>query len=153
MIVDLMRNDLGRVCAYGSIQVTELCRIETHPTLFHLVSTVQGTLRDDATTGDLLRAAFPCGSITGAPKLRAMEILRDIEPCARGLSMGSIGYFAFDGAIDLNVAIRTMTIRDRTARFNVGGGIVIDSRPEDEYAESLTKARALLTALGAELKR
>jgi para-aminobenzoate synthetase component 1 len=114
MIVDLMRNDLGRVCAYGSIQVTELCRIETHPTLFHLVSTVQGTLRDDATTGDLLRAAFPCGSITGAPKLRAMEILRDIEPCARGLSMGSIGYFAFDGAIDLNVAIRTMTIRERT---------------------------------------
>lgn len=151
MIVDLMRNDLGRVCAYGSIEVTELCRIENHPTLFHLVSTVQGTLRDDMTAGDLLRATFPCGSITGAPKLRAMEILRDIEPEPRGLSMGSIGYFAFDGTLDLNVAIRTMTIRDCTARFNVGGGIVIDSTPEDEYAESLTKARALLTALNAKL--
>lgn len=151
MIVDLMRNDLGRVCAYGSIRVTEFCRVETHPTLFHLVSIVQGTLHDDVTAGDILHAAFPCGSITGAPKLRAMEILRDIEPCPRALSMGSIGYFAFDGTLDLNVAIRTMTIRDRTAHFNVGGGIVIDSRPEDEYAESLTKARALLTALCAEL--
>lgn len=153
MIVDLMRNDLGRVCVYGSVKVAELCRIETHPTLFHLVSIVRGRLRDDVTAADLLRAAFPCGSITGAPKLRAMKILRDIEPRARGLSMGSIGYFAFDGTLDLNVAIRTMTIRDRTAHFSVGGGIVIDSEPDDEYDESLTKARALLTALGAELQR
>ncbi len=151
MIVDLMRNDLGRVCRYGSIEVTELCRVEQHPTLFHLVSTVQGVLRDDVTAADLLRAAFPCGSITGAPKIRAMEIIRDLEPAPRGLSMGSIGYFSFDGALDLNVAIRTMTIRNHTARFNVGGGVVIDSDPASEYDESLTKARALLAALNANL--
>ncbi len=152
MIVDLLRNDLGRLCVYGSIKVTELCRVEEHPTLFHLVSIVQGVLRDDATAGDLLRAAFPCGSITGAPKIRAMEIINAIEPAARGLSMGSIGYFSFCGAADLNVAIRTMTIRNRTARFNVGGGIVIDSQPADEYDESLTKARALLAALNSDLR-
>lgn len=151
MIVDLLRNDLGRLCRYGSVEVTELCRVEEHPTLFHLVSTVRGMLRDDVTAGDLLRGAFPCGSITGAPKIRAMEIINDIEPTPRGLSMGSIGYFSFCGRTDLNVAIRTMTIADRTARFNVGGGITFDSRPADEYDESLTKARALLTALNSEL--
>jgi para-aminobenzoate synthetase len=152
MIVDLLRNDLGRLCRYGSIEVSELCRVEEHPTLFHLVSTVQGTLRDDVTASRLLRAAFPCGSITGAPKIRAMEVINEIEPAPRGLSMGSIGYFSFCGAVDLNVAIRTMTIRDRMARFNVGGGITIDSRPADEYEESLIKARALFTALNAEFE-
>ena len=151
MIVDLMRNDLGRVCRYGSVEVAELCRIETHPTLHHLVSTIRGRLREDASAGDILRATFPCGSITGAPKLRAIEILDDIEPVPRDLSMGAIGYFGFDGTMDLNVAIRTMTIRDSVARFNVGGGVTIDSVPEDEYAESLLKARALLAALGATL--
>jgi para-aminobenzoate synthetase component I len=150
MIVDLLRNDLGRVCRYGSVEVTELCALEEHPTLFHLVSKVKGVLPGSVAAGDLLRAAFPCGSITGAPKIRAMEIINEIETRPRGLSMGAIGYFSFDGSLDLNVAIRTMVIRDRTARFNVGGGIVADSCPALEYEESLVKARALLRALGVE---
>jgi para-aminobenzoate synthetase component 1 len=148
MIVDLLRNDLGRVCHYGSVAVRELFSIQEHPTLFHLVSKVRGLLREEATAASVLRAAFPCGSITGAPKLRAVEIIDEIEPAPRGLSMGAIGYFSFDGAIDLNVAIRTMVIRDGMARFNTGGGIVVDSTPSLEYEESLTKARALLRALG-----
>lgn len=149
MIVDLLRNDLGRVCHYGSVEVTELCALEEHPTLFHLVSKVRGALREEVTAGALLRAAFPCGSITGAPKIRAMEIIAGIEPDPRGLSMGAIGYFSYDGSLDLNVAIRTMVLRDSLARFNVGGGIVADSDPSLEYEESLVKARALLRALGA----
>ncbi|HYG80199.1 MAG TPA: aminodeoxychorismate synthase component I [Pyrinomonadaceae bacterium] len=151
MIVDLMRNDLGRVCRYGSVEVAELCALEEHPTLFHLVSRVRGALRDEVTAGDLLRAAFPCGSITGAPKIRAMEIINEAETAPRGLSMGAIGYFAADGSLDLNVAIRTMTLRGSVARFNVGGGVVADSSPALEYEESLLKARALVRALGAEL--
>ncbi|HVF88094.1 MAG TPA: aminodeoxychorismate synthase component I [Pyrinomonadaceae bacterium] len=151
MIVDLLRNDLGRVCHFGSIEVTELCALQEHPTLFHLVSKVRGRLREDATAGRIIRAAFPCGSITGAPKIRAMEIIDEIETAPRGLSMGSIGYFSFDGRTDLSVAIRTMTIRENTARFNVGGGIVADSDPAQEYEESLLKARALLRALDASM--
>ncbi|MFN2454840.1 MAG: aminodeoxychorismate synthase component I [Pyrinomonadaceae bacterium] len=151
MIVDLLRNDLGRVCEYGSIEVTKLGALEEHPTLFHLVSKVRGTLRKEATAGDFWRAAFPCGSITGAPKIRAMQIIDEIETRRRGLSMGATALFSFDGAMDSSVAIRTMTVRDKTARFNVGGGIVADSRADAEYEESLVKARALLTALNAEL--
>ena len=151
MIVDLMRNDLGRVCRYGSVEVAELCALEEHPTLFHLVSRVRGRLRDDVTAGDLLRAAFPCGSITGAPKIRAMQIIDEIETAPRALSMGAVGYFSPDGSLDLNVAIRTMTVRGSTARFNVGGGVVADSSPALEYEESLLKARALVRALGGEL--
>lgn len=148
MIVDLLRNDLGRVCLYGSVEVAELCKLEEHPTLFHLVSQVRGALRDAVTAGEVLRACFPCGSITGAPKIRAMEIIDEVETAPRGLSMGAIGYFGFDGSLDLSVAIRTMTVRDRVARFNVGGGIVADSDPALEYEESFIKARALLRALG-----
>ena len=147
MIVDLMRNDLGRVCRYGSVVVRELFTVQEHPTLFHLVSKVRGLLRENVGAGDLLRAAFPCGSITGAPKLRAMEIIDEVERAPRGLSMGAIGYFSFDGRMDLSVAIRTMVVRERMARFNVGGGIVADSDPALEYEESLIKARALLSAL------
>jgi para-aminobenzoate synthetase component 1 len=151
MIVDLMRNDLGRLCRYGTVEVAALCEVQEHPTLFHLVSKVRGRLRAEVSAGELLRAAFPCGSITGAPKLRAMEIIDDCERAPRGLSMGAVGYFSFDGRVDLSVAIRTMTIgRDHTARFNVGGGIVAESDPEAEYEESLVKARALLRALGAQ---
>jgi para-aminobenzoate synthetase component 1 len=148
MIVDLLRNDLGRVCRYGSVSVAELCALEEHPTLFHLVSRVKGTLREDVTVGQLLRAAFPCGSVTGAPKIRAMEIIDEVETVPRGLSMGALGYFAFDGTVDLNVAIRTMTLRQGSVRFNVGGGIVADSEPLMEYEESMLKARALFNALG-----
>ncbi|MCA1632445.1 MAG: aminodeoxychorismate synthase component I [Acidobacteria bacterium] len=152
MIVDLMRNDLGRVCRYGSVEVAELCAVQEHPTLFHLVSKVRGVLREGVSAGELLRAAFPCGSITGAPKIRAMEIISEVETAARGVSMGAIGYFSFDGALDLSVAIRTITFGPHgMARFNVGGGIVAESDAEAEYEESLLKARALLRALRAEL--
>jgi len=150
MIVDLLRNDIGRVCEYGSVKVDELCALHEHPTLFHLVSTVRGTLRDEIGISDLLRATFPCGSITGAPKIRAMEIIDSLEPNPRGLSMGAIGYFAFNGSLDLNVAIRTMVARDCLARFNVGGGIVADSISSNEYEETLVKAKALMHALNAE---
>jgi para-aminobenzoate synthetase component 1 len=150
MIVDLLRNDLGRVCHYGSVEVSELCALVEHPTLFHLVSKVRGRLRDDATTAALLRAAFPCGSITGAPKIRAMEIIAEIETTPRGLSMGAIGYFSFDGSLDLSVAIRTMVVQGGVARFNVGGGVVADSSPELEYEESILKARALVSALAGQ---
>jgi para-aminobenzoate synthetase component 1 len=154
MIVDLLRNDLGRVCLYGSVEVAALCEVQEHPTLFHLVSKVRGALNAEVTAGELLRATFPCGSITGAPKLRAMEIIDETETVRRGLSMGAIGYFSFDGHIDLSVAIRTMTVgREGVARFNVGGGIVAESDPEAEYEESLTKASALLNALGASVGR
>jgi anthranilate/para-aminobenzoate synthase component I len=135
------------VCKYGSIEVPELFTVQEHPTLFHLVSHVSGTLRTGVTAGEILRAAFPCGSVTGAPKIRAMEIIEGLEPSPRGLSMGAIGYFSFGGAFDLSVAIRTMVVRDGVATFNVGGGIVADSDPALEYEESLLKARALLNAL------
>ena len=153
MIVDLLRNDLGRVCEFGSVAVEKICEIEEHPSLFHLVSTINGKLRSKLTFSDILRALFPCGSITGAPKLSTMNIIERLEPTPRGLSMGAIGYylpssFGLGETIDLSVAIRTMVIRDRTASFNVGGGIVIDSDPEKEWDETVTKSRALLDALG-----
>lgn len=155
MIVDLMRNDLGRVCEFGSIVVEDLCRVEEHPTLFHLVSTVAGTLRENIFHSDIIRAVFPCGSITGAPKIRTMEIINYLETAKRGLSMGAIGCripggrFGVDEMFEMSVAIRTMTIREREAVFNVGGGIVIDSDPESEYDEAMLKAKALLRALGS----
>jgi para-aminobenzoate synthetase component 1 len=149
MIVDLLRNDLGRICKFGSVEVPELFTVQEHPTLFHLVSKVRGKLRADVRPSDLLRATFPCGSITGAPKIRAMEVINEIEETERGISMGAIGYFSFDGQIDLNVAIRTMSVRGGVARFNTGGGIVADSDPSAEYEESMTKAKALLRAVGA----
>lgn len=157
MIVDLLRNDLGRICEFGSVKVEKLCDLEQHPTLFHLVSTVSGKLNPDLKLSDILRAVFPCGSITGAPKIRTMQIIDEIETVSRGLSMGAIGFAASKkergkrkNLIDLSVAIRTMTIRGREATFNVGGGIVIDSVPENEYDETLIKAKALLKAIGAE---
>jgi para-aminobenzoate synthetase component 1 len=156
MIVDLLRNDLGRVCEYGTVRVEKLCDLEEHPTLFHLVSTIVGDLRKDVGFSDILRAVFPCGSITGAPKLSTMRIIDNLETVNRGLSMGAIGYsipnesFGVAPVTDLSVAIRTMVIRDDDATFNVGGGIVIDSDPEREYDETLLKAQALLSALGAE---
>ncbi|HEV8592993.1 MAG TPA: aminodeoxychorismate synthase component I, partial [Pyrinomonadaceae bacterium] len=154
MIVDLLRNDLGRVCEFGSVEVEKLCDLEEHPTLFHLVSTITGKLRDGVSFSDILKATFPCGSITGAPKIRTMKIIDELEPDNRGLSMGAIGIYVppqfgiFDALFNMSVAIRTMTIRDGEAVFNVGGGITIESDPESEYDESLLKAKALLNALG-----
>jgi len=155
MIVDLTRNDLGRICEFGSVKVEKLCEIEEHPTLFHLVSTVTGQLLKNVSFSEVIRAMFPCGSITGAPKSSTMKTIESIEPSPRGLSMGSIGcripdgFSGLDPVFEMNVAIRTMVIRGGEAVFNVGGGVVIDSDPELEYDESLLKARALLEASGA----
>ena len=171
MIVDLLRNDLGRICEFGSVEVEKLCELETHPTLFHLVSTITGKLRVNIKFSDIIRAVYPCGSITGAPKIRTMKIIDELETAPRGLSMGAIGYsiqnskFKIQNSksethhssltthhyFDLSVAIRTMVIHQQTAVFNVGGGIVIDSIPEVEYEETLLKAKALLNAFGGKL--
>jgi para-aminobenzoate synthetase component 1 len=147
MIVDLERNDLGRVCSYGSVRVEEHAVIEHYATVHHLVSTVTGELHEGKDVVDLLRASFPGGSITGAPKIRAMEIIDELEPHARSVYTGSIGYLGYDGGFDLNVAIRTVIVKGNTAYFQVGGGIVADSVPEDEYQETLDKGKAIFQAL------
>ena len=146
MIVDLERNDLGRICRAGSVDVSSLMRVESYATLHHLVSTVRGRLRPDKGIADLLRATFPGGSITGAPKIRAMEIIDEMEPVRRGVYTGAIGYFSADGSLDLNIAIRTLVLKDGMAYLHVGGGIVYDSQPEAEYQETLDKGKALFEA-------
>lgn len=148
MIVDLERNDLGKVCRYGSVKVTELAMLEVFPTVFHLTSTVVGRLEEGRSIIDLLRATFPGGSITGAPKVRAMEIIDELEPTRRSVYTGNIGYLSFDGNIDLNIAIRTFIIKEERAYFQVGGAVVYDSDPEAEYQETLHKAKALVDSLG-----
>jgi para-aminobenzoate synthetase component 1 len=147
MIVDLLRNDLGRVCAYGTVDVAAVCRLETYEHVHHLVSEVRGRLRPGLGPVDLLRAAFPGGSVTGAPKVRAMEIIAGLEPTARGPYCGALGYIGFDGSMDTNILIRTFTAGRGWLQFPVGGGVVADSRPEDEYAETLHKAEGLLRSL------
>lgn len=147
MIVDLLRNDLGRVCRYGSVQVPEVCQLETFSFVHHLVSTVQGELAEGRTPFDLLRACIPGGSISGAPKVRAMEIISELEPTARGAYCGSLGYLGFDGTMDTNLLIRTFTAGRGYWQFPVGGGIVADSDPAREYDETLHKAEGLLRAL------
>jgi anthranilate/para-aminobenzoate synthase component I len=148
MIVDLERNDLGRICEIGSVKVTQAREIEAHPTVYHGVSTIEGTLRRDVTFVDLLRATFPGGSVTGAPKIRAMEIIEELEPTRRGPYCGAIGTLAADGSMQFNVAIRTMVLKDGQAHIPVGGGIVADSNPSSEYEETLVKARAMFAAVG-----
>jgi para-aminobenzoate synthetase component 1 len=147
MIVDLMRNDLSRVCAPGSVRVAELFALEQYATVHHLVSTVVGQLAPGADAFDLLRAAFPGGSITGAPKLRAMEIIAELERSRRGVYCGSIGYWSVTGELDTSIAIRTAVACNRRVYFNAGGGIVADSDPADEYQETLDKARGVIDAL------
>jgi para-aminobenzoate synthetase component 1 len=148
MIVDLERNDLGRVCRYGTVKVSELAILETYPTVYHLTSTVTGRLREGISRIDLLKASFPGGSITGAPKVRAMEIIDELEPTRRSVYTGSIGYLGFNGGMDLNIVIRTFIIKDGRAYFQVGGAIVYDSVPEAEYIETLDKGKALMQTLG-----
>jgi len=147
MIVDLERNDLGRVCRFGTVRVTELAILEVFPTVFHLTSTVLGRLREGKSCIDLLKATFPGGSITGAPKVRAMEIIDELEPTKRSVYTGNIGYLSFNGDLDLNIAIRTFLVKGSRAYFQVGGAVVYDSDPEAEYQETLDKARALINAL------
>ncbi len=142
MIVDLLRNDISRICEVGSVKVPELFAIESYATVHQMVSRVTGRLRPGITPAALLRALFPCGSITGAPKIRAMEIIRELEPAPRGAYCGAIGWIGPDGAARFNVAIRTLTLYDESeVEFGVGGGIVADSTPEGEYEEALWKAR------------
>jgi para-aminobenzoate synthetase component 1 len=147
MIVDLMRNDLSRVCAPGTVRVPELFALERYATVHHLVSTVVGELAAGMDALDLLRAAFPGGSITGAPKVRAMEIISELEPSARGVYCGAIGYWSVTGQLDSSIGIRTAVALAGRVYFSAGGGIVADSDPEQEYRETLDKARGLIDAL------
>ncbi len=148
MLVDLERNDLGRICDYGSVCVDELMVIEQYSHVIHIVSNVRGRILPDKDLLDVVRACFPGGTITGCPKIRAMEIIDELEPTRRGIYTGSIGYLSFSGHMDLNIAIRTIVIKDNVAYAQAGAGIVADSEPRMEYFESLQKAKAMLKALG-----
>jgi para-aminobenzoate synthetase component I len=148
MIVDLLRNDLSKVCRPESVVVADLCRLEAYEFVQHLVSVVRGRLRDGTGPLDLLRAAFPGGSVTGAPKVRAMEIIAELEPTARGPYCGALGYIGFDGTMDSNILIRTITTGRGWWQMPVGGGIVAQSDPRAEYDETWHKAEGLLRALG-----
>jgi len=147
MLVDLGRNDMGRVCEYGTVEVTELFSIEKYSHVMHLVSNIEGRLRREMDQYDLLRACFPAGTVSGAPKVRAMEIIEELEPCCRGPYAGALGYFSFSGNMDTCIIIRTILIKEGIAYIQAGAGIVADSHPESEYEETLNKARALIKAI------
>lgn len=149
MIIDLERNDLARLCVPGTRKVTQPRTIETYSSVFHAVATVAGKLRDNVNFCDILKAVFPGGSITGAPKIRSMQIINQTEPTARGVYTGSIGYLGLDGSVCLNIAIRTIIIKNKSAYVQTGGGIVADSDPIAEYDETITKARALIAGITA----
>ena len=149
MLIDLERNDLGRVCVPGSVEVDELMTVESYAHVHHIVSNVRGRLRAGATPGEVIRAVFPGGTITGCPKVRCMEIIAELEGVERGPYTGAIGYLNRDGDLDLNILIRTLWMRDGLLQFRAGAGIVADSKPDAELAETRAKARGLLRALGA----
>lgn len=146
MLVDLERNDLGRVCKYGTVEVDEFMVIEKYSHVMHIVSNVRGELADDKSSFDIIDAVFPGGTITGAPKVRTMEIIEELEPVRRGIYTGSLGWIDFSGDLELNIVIRTMLVKDGMAHVQAGAGIVIDSNPKHEYKESLKKAAALWKA-------
>jgi anthranilate synthase component 1 len=146
MLLDLGRNDVGRVAATGSVKVSEQMVIERYSHVMHIVSNVDGTLRPGLTALDVLRASFPAGTVSGAPKVRAMEIIDELEPTRRGIYAGAVGYISFQGDMDLAIAIRTAVVKDGMLYAQVGAGIVHDSVPENEWRETLSKARALLRA-------
>lgn len=147
MLVDLGRNDLGRVCDYGTVKIHEMMKIERYSHVMHIVSDVRGKLQKDRDAYDLLRATFPAGTVSGAPKIRAMEIIDELENSQRGIYAGAIGYIGFDGNMDSCIAIRTIVMKGNTVHIQAGGGIVADSDPSKEYQESLNKARALTEAV------
>ena len=147
MLVDLGRNDLGRVCEYGTVKVSDFFTIEKYSHVMHIVSHVEGKLRPDLTAFDLVRAAFPAGTVSGAPKVRALEIISELEPDARGAYAGTVGYFGFDGNMDTCLAIRTMIGRGNTFSVQAGAGIVADSNPPTEFQETMNKASAMLKAI------
>jgi anthranilate/para-aminobenzoate synthase component I len=153
MLVDLERNDLGRVCEYGTVLPSELMTIEKYSHVIHIVSNVTGKLSRGKDQFDLLRAMFPGGTITGCPKVRCMEIIEELEPTRRGPYTGSIGYFGFNGNMDMNITIRTFVVMDGKAYVQAGSGVVADSDPTREYFESVSKANALLKALGVKEER
>lgn len=153
MIVDLMRNDLSRTCIPGSINTEALFTVTTHATIHHMSSTVTGQRRPECSTLDVVKCAFPPGSMTGAPKIRAMNLCAELERAARGIYSGAIGWFAGDGACELSVVIRTLLLRGERFEFQVGGGIVADSVPEKELAETFAKARGIMSALGVSPNR
>jgi anthranilate/para-aminobenzoate synthase component I len=147
MITDLLRNDLGKICDYGTVQTPELARLERFAQVQHLISTVEGRLRRDVTHFAAFASCFPGGSITGAPKFRAMEIIDELEPASRGPYTGAIGYLGFNRESQLSISIRTALCHEGLVHFNVGAGIVADSNPESEYEETLAKARGFMAAL------
>jgi anthranilate synthase component 1 len=150
MLIDLERNDLGRVCEPGSVEVDELMTVESYAHVHHIVSNVRGRARPGVTPGDVVRAVFPGGTITGCPKVRCMEIIAELEGVGRGAYTGSLGYLNRDGDLDLNILIRTLAIEGETIRFRAGAGIVADSVAERELDETRAKAKGLLRALGAD---
>jgi anthranilate synthase component 1 len=147
MLVDLGRNDVGRVAQVGSVEVNELMAIERYSHVIHIVSNVRGKLAPDKSAFDLFVSAFPAGTLSGAPKIRAMQIIAELEPEKRGLYAGAIGYFSFDGNLDTCIVIRTIVMQGKKAFITAGAGIVADSDPEMEYQETLNKARAMLKAI------
>jgi anthranilate synthase component 1 len=147
MLVDLGRNDLGRVCVPGTVEVVDLMRIEYYSHVMHIVSVVVGKLKEGLKATDALKAAFPAGTVSGAPKIRAMEIINELEPVKRGSYAGAIGYLSFNGELDTCICIRTIVVKDGVAYVQAGGGIVADSVPATEYQETCNKARALFTAI------
>ena len=149
MLVDLTRNDVGRVARYGSVRVSELLTIERYSHVMHLVSHVEGALAPGRSAWEVLQAVFPHGTVSGAPKVRAMEIIDELEPTKRGPYAGVVGYFDFSGNLDTAIAIRTMLVRDNHAWVQAGAGIVADSVPQDEHQECVNKSRALLAAVPA----
>jgi anthranilate synthase component 1 len=147
MLVDLARNDLGRVCDYGTVRVRDLMVVERYSHVMHIVSQVEGRLSADRTLYDLMRATFPAGTLTGAPKIRAMQIISELEQTQRGPYGGCVGYFSFSGNLDCCITIRTALLKDGLAYVQAGGGWVADSTPEAEYTETLNKAKAMLKAV------
>jgi anthranilate synthase component 1 len=147
MLVDLGRNDIGRVSEPGTVEVSELMDVERYSHVMHLVTNVEGKLRSDMNAFDALRACFPAGTVSGAPKIRAMEIIAEVEPEKRGPYAGAAGYFSFSGDMDMAISIRTMAVKQGIAYVQAGGGVVYDSVPEQEYEETMNKVRALLRAI------
>ena len=147
MLVDLGRNDLGRVCEYGSVHVEEMMVVERYSHVMHIVSDVRGKLQPGYDAFDLIRATFPAGTVSGAPKVRAMEIIEELESSKRGLYAGILGYVGYDGTMDTCIALRTIVMQGDTVHLQAGGGVVADSDPTYEYNESLNKARALSVAV------
>jgi anthranilate synthase component 1 len=146
MLVDLGRNDLGRVATIGSVEVTDRMVVEKYSHVMHIVSNVEGVLKPGLSAMDVLRATFPAGTVSGAPKVRAMEIIDELEPVKRGIYSGAVGYLGFNGGMDVAIALRTAVIKDGQLHAQAGGGVVMDSTPEGEWQETLNKARAVLRA-------